>query len=90
MPTFEMMELGEGLEEQFDHLVENCMRSGEIDQDLYNAVTKINYVAYVQQCVRIFGNSKPDVANAVFKSLTPDIASFVDELMKLTFEEEQQ
>lgn len=35
MPTFEMMELGEGLEEQFDHLVENCMRSGEIDQDLY-------------------------------------------------------
>ena len=62
----------------------------EIDQDLYNAVTKINYVAYVQQCVRIFGNSKPDVANAVFKSLTPDIASFVDELMKLTFEEEQQ
>ena len=35
MPTFEMMELEEGLEEQFDHLVENCMRSGEIDQDLY-------------------------------------------------------
>ena len=25
MPTFEMMELGEGLEEQFDHLVEKIV-----------------------------------------------------------------
>ena len=61
----------------------------EIDQDLYNAVTKINYVAYVQQCVKIFGNSKPDVANTIFKALGQEDAAFVDELMKLTFEEEQ-
>ena len=39
----------------------------EIDQDLYNSVTRINYLAYVQQCLKIFGNSKPDVANAILK-----------------------
>lgn len=31
-----MMELGEELDLQFDNLVENCMRSGEINQDLYS------------------------------------------------------
>ncbi len=36
MATYEMMELGEKLEKQFDNLVENCMRSGEIDQTLYS------------------------------------------------------
>lgn len=35
MATYEMMELGEELEQQFDNLVENCRRSGEIDQNLY-------------------------------------------------------
>lgn len=30
-----MMELGEALDQEFDNLVENCMRSGEIDQNLY-------------------------------------------------------
>lgn len=30
-----MMALGEGLDEQFDDLVQNCMISGEIDQSLY-------------------------------------------------------
>lgn len=32
----EMMELGEELDTQFDDLVENCMRSGAIEQSLYS------------------------------------------------------
>lgn len=36
MEKYEMMELGEELDLQFDNLVENCMRSGQIDQDLYS------------------------------------------------------
>ena len=36
MEKYEMMELGEELDLQFDNLVENCMRSGEINQDLYS------------------------------------------------------
>ena len=30
-----MMELGEELDIKFEELVENCMRSGAIDQNLY-------------------------------------------------------
>lgn len=33
--THSMMELGEELDIKFDELVENCMRSGSIDQNLY-------------------------------------------------------
>lgn len=36
MEKHSMMELGEELDLQFDNLVENCMRSGEIDQGLYS------------------------------------------------------
>lgn len=36
METYSMMELGAELDLQFDNLVENCLRSGEIDQNLYS------------------------------------------------------
>ena len=35
MDYYSMMELGETLDQKFDELVENCMLSGEIDQNLY-------------------------------------------------------
>lgn len=35
MSQYTMMDLAEGLDEQFDVLVSNCMKSGEIDQTLY-------------------------------------------------------
>ena len=60
----------------------------EIDQDLYNSITAINYLEYVQQCLKIFGNSKPVVANTIFGSLNMEDAEFINNLMKLTFEEE--
>ena len=36
MEKHAMMELGTVLDKEFDHLVENCMLSGEINQDLYS------------------------------------------------------
>ena len=33
MDYYSMMELGETLDQKFDELVENCMLSGEIDQN---------------------------------------------------------
>ena len=36
METRSMMELGTELDLQFDSLVENCLRSGQINQDLYS------------------------------------------------------
>ena len=34
MDYHEMMELGDELDQQFDELVQNCLISGEIDQNL--------------------------------------------------------
>lgn len=97
-----MMELGEELDLKFDELVENCMRSGQIDQGLYakydvkrglrdsngkGVLTGLTEISDVVSTKVVNGESIPIDGELYFQGINVEDLINRDDIKKFLFEE---
>ena len=97
-----MMELGEELDSKFDELVENCMRSGQIDQGLYakydvkrglrdsngkGVLTGLTEISDVVAVKVVNGESVPIDGELYFQGINVEDIINSDDRKKFLFEE---